>query len=351
MELLPSEFIQYANLTGLAKSKIEQLIGQKLATVEMQPNEDLSWRELPPYEEHKKNWQLLQNTATPLQCKRIARREVLQSYQLFCNANAITLLGLSNRNTIYFEPFGSYKAFENRFTKAFLDYPAMDFQNTPIQHLSSAEFDVLTLLIELFIEKYPYPYTEWQPEELLVFTAESLFLIMQDSATKDDDATWWQHWKKLAPKNTINKDDIAMGISLLASKELIGFTEEVEGQEVYFIGKKLTWHIRGMVWWDRGFLVSNPQNNTQFIVLEASALFVLTIENNNNYSLFNINGKDLPTYLQKYIHFSCQETSNKPIEEKSSSQHKNKSHFCTNCGSLLSADSRFCANCGQAIGK
>lgn len=351
MELLPSEFIQYAELAGLSKKEIASLIGHEMAAMEAQDGEDLSWRELPPYEAHKEHWQMLKNTPTHLQFQRIARREVLQSYQMFCNANTITLLGVSDRNTIYFEPFNTYAEFESNFTKAFLDYPAMGFQTTKIPHLSTAEFDVLTLLIELFIEKYPYPNAKWQPDELLVFTAESLSLIMQDSASKDDDATWWQHWKKLAPKKTISKEDIAIGITLLASKELIGFTEEVEEQEVYFIGKELTWYIRGMVWWDRGFTISNSQNNTQFIVLEASALFVLTIENDNDYSVFNISGKNLPTYLQKYIRFSCQKTSNEPIEEKSTEQRQSNHHFCTNCGSLLGADSRFCANCGQEIGK
>ena len=96
-------------------------------------------------------------------------------------------------------------------------------------------------------------------------------------------------------------DTFDLGIAQLAHMEFIGYLEEVGGQDVFFIGKNLTWYLRGIVWWDKGLMLNNTVNNTQFIVIAASALFVIITEGDNDFSIFNVDGITLQKYLKKYM--------------------------------------------------
>ena len=224
----------------------------------------------------------------------------------------------------------------------------MDFQNTSIRHLSSDACQVFTLLVELFIEKYPSPTTDWEPDELLTFTSDSLKRIMQDSNLRYQEYTWWQHWKQLTNQADLSQENFDLGIAQLAHKELIGFVDEVEGQDVYFIGKNLTWYIRGIVWWDKGLMLSKVSNNTQFITIAASALFVIITEGENDFSIFNVDGLTQQKYLKKYIEIALN-----PVSETRSSKDEildsSQPVFCSQCGNKLTEGARFCSKCGYKI--
>jgi hypothetical protein len=312
--------------------------------------QDLSWRELPILEDLQDNFQVLKIPAIYLEYKKIQRRTVIQTYQMFGDKTSekLTLLGTTPQNTVRFESFNSYTDFEHFATNALVDYPAMDFQNTSIRHLSADAFQVFTLLVELFIEKYPTPTQDWEPDELLTFTSDSLTRIMQDSNMRTHENTWWQHWKKLTNQTDPTQETLELGIVQLAHKELIGYIVEVEGQDVYFIGKDLTWYIRGIVWWDKGLMLSNSVNNTQFITIASSALFVIVTEGDNDFSIFNVDGITLQKYLKKYIEIAVN-----PTQEKATLKEevvdRSQPIFCSQCGNKLTRGARFCSNCGNKI--
>jgi ribosomal protein L40E len=214
--------------------------------------------------------------------------------------------------------------------------------------LSADAFQVFTLLVELFIEKYPTPATDWEPDELLTFSSDSLTRIMEDSNMRTHEYTWWQHWKKLTNQTDLSQDTFDLGMAQLAHMELIGFLDEVEGQDIFFIGKNLTWYIRGIVWWDKGFMLSNKINNTQFIVIAASALFVIITEGENDFSIFNVDGITLQKYLKKYIDIAL-DPSQEEITSKEVGFESLQANFCSQCGNKLTEGAKFCSKCGHKI--
>jgi hypothetical protein len=350
MELLSNEFIELAHKSGLSDERMKDLIGEDFYEMEVASEQDLSWRKLPTSEELSVCWQVLKHPAIALEYKKINRRTVVQTYQMFGDKTGeiLTLVGTTPHYTIRMEHFNNYSGFEHFATNTLVDYPAMDFQNTSIRHLSSEAFQVFTLLVELFIEKYPTPATDWEPDELLTFTVDSLTHIMNDSNSRLNEYTWWQHWKKLTNQTELTQDDFDLGIAQLAHKELIGFVDEVEGQDVYFIGKTLTWYVRGIVWWDKGFLLNNTINNTQFITIAASALFVIITEGNNDFSIFNVDGKTQQKYLKKYIEIALDSNSEKP-SSKEVGVENSQPLFCSQCGNKLMEGAKFCSKCGYKI--
>lgn len=350
MELLSNEFIELARKSGLSDEKLKDLIGEDFYEMEVASEQDLSWRKLPTSEELSVCWQVLKNPAIALEYKKINRRTVVQTYQMFGDKTGeiVTLVGTTPHYTIRLEHFNNYSGFEHFATNVLVDYPAMDFQNTSIRHLSSEAFQVFTLLVELFIEKYPTPTTDWEPDELLTFTSDSLTNIMQNSNSRANEYTWWQHWKKLTNQAELTQDDFDLGIAQLAHLELIGFVDEVEGQDVYFIGETLTWYVRGIVWWDKGFMLNNTINNTQFITIAASALFVIITEGDSDFSIFNVDGISLQKYLKKYMEITLDSTTEQP-SLKEEVFDKSQPVFCSQCGNKLVEGAIFCSKCGHKI--
>lgn len=350
MELLSTEFRDLAKAAGLSDERLINLIGADFYDMELALDQDLAWRKLPNLEDLQDSFQVLKSPAISLEYKKINRRTVIQTYQMFSDSKGEgwVLLGATPHNTLRFETFSSYNDFEYFATNILVDYPAMDFQNTSIRHLSADAFQVFALLVELFIEKYPTPTSDWEPDTLLTFTVDSLTRIMQDSNLRSQENTWWQHWKQLTKQTDLSLDTIELGIAQLAHKELIGFIDEVEGQDVYFIGKDLTWYIRGIVWWDKGLMLSNPNNNTRFITIAASALFVIIIEGDNDFSIFNIDGVTQQKYLKKYIDIAIN-----PSSEKATSKEEvfdsPKPIYCSQCGNKLTEGAIFCSKCGHKI--
>ena len=350
MELLSTEFRDIAKAAGLTDERIKNLIGEDFYEMELALDQDLSWRKLPTSEELFEYLQILNKPAFTVEFNKIRRRTVVQTYKMYLNSvgEKLALLGTTFNNTLRFEPFKSYLDFEHFATNALVDYSAMDFKNSSIRHLSADAFQVFTLLIELFIEKYPSPTQDWAPDELLTFTSKSLMRIMQDSNHRTNEKTWWQHWKKLLHQTEPSQENFDMGIAQLAHKELIGYMDEIAGEEVFFIGKNLTWYLRGIVWWDKGLMLKNTENNTQFIVIAASALFVVVTEGDNDFSIFNVAGITFKKYLKKFVEIAL-----KPVQEQNAKQNESitnsKPIFCSQCGNKLEANAKFCSNCGNKI--
>ncbi len=348
MELLSTEFINLARSCGLTDEQIVNLIGGEFFNLKITSEQDVTWREIPNSETLKKFVTLLTHAEPELVLQIIKKRTILQTYQLKTNTllNEFSLLGKTPHYTLRLETFSNYSDFDAFLTRNYLDYPAMDFQNTSVRHLTADAFQVLTLLIELFVEKYPSPETNWEPEELLTFTAASLKLILEDSYQRIGENTWYQHWKRMTGKKDPNEESIELGMAYLAQMELIGYLDDVDGQDVFFVGETLTWYIRGIAWWDRGFSIQNKNQKTVFTLFEASALFVLISEGEDDFSLFNIDGKTLQSYIKRYLEISM-----KSKEETQSKAETSTvvSKFCSQCGSKIETEARFCHNCGNQI--
>lgn len=345
MDLLPSEFINYAKNAKVSLDKIAHIIGADLMEFIPASEDDVPLRDATPIE----NWELLE-TPTHVFCfKKIVRRSLFQTYQLYCDSNNdnLSLIGTSRFNSVLFEAFTSQVDFINTISEKFENYQSIDQDLKSIQNLSSDEFFVIVALLELFIEKYPTPTINWSPNELLVFTKESLLEIISESKTKLEDQTWWQHWKSLTDAPIPAVGDIETAILLLANKGLIGMMDDVEGKEVFFIGQSLVWLLRSLVWWDLGFVLENEENKTQLFVIQASSLFALIVENTQNFSLFNIDGEQLPKLISNFMNYA--ESPNDTTKVLDKKETPKKTNFCPNCGTAVKTDAKFCANCGQEL--
>ena len=350
MDLLPSEFVTYATQANVSLNRIQEIIGRDLMQLKLADGEDVSWRETPSKDEISiENLELLENPSQIFTFKKIARRAVFQEYKLFCNSKCdkLSLVGTTSFNSVIYNAFSSQESFIKEITEVFKLYPSIDQELKKIPNLSYDEFFVLLAILELFIEKYPNPNTDWTPNELLVFTKESLLKIIIDSDEKIEDQTWWQHWKEIAKSTIPDSEAIETAMFLLANKELIGLLDEVEGEDVFFIGQSLLWLIRSFAWWDRGFILENDTNKTQLYVFQASSLFALIVEDKTQYSLFNLAGKDLPKLVSNFINFSADTTDS--LEERKIETTTIKLNFCPNCGSPVIAGASFCANCGTNL--
>lgn len=350
MDLLPSEFVKYASLANVSTKRISEIIGADLMQFIPADDEDISSRQQALDDEiNIENWRILESPSQRLLLKRIARRKVFQTSHLFCDESCqkISLVGTTRFNSILFESYANQTDFIDTITNKFEGYQSVEQDLKYIQNLSSEEFFVLTALLELFIEKYPDPTSEWIPDELIIFTSESLLTSINESEEKIEDQTWWQNWKEISNASIPNAEDIETAILQLTNKSLIGMLDEVDGKEVFFIGKSLLWLIRSLVWWDRGFIVENDTNKTQLYVFQASSLFALVAENNQNYSLFNIDGIDLPQLVSNFINDSQEDKTS--VTEEIQEEKQQKPKFCPNCGTPIIADSKFCANCGHKL--
>lgn len=350
MELLPSEFINYASYANVSFDRITQIIGLDLMDFAPAREEDMASREVPKNDEIPiRNWELLEKPTQVLSFKRIVRRDVFQAYQLFYeqNKDKLTLVGTSRFNSILFEAYPSQSDFIKNISEKFENYQSIDQDFKSIQHLSSDEFFVLIALLELFIEKYPTPTIDWLPNELLVFTKESLLQIIVDSEKKIENQTWWQHWKKINETSIPNVDNLEIAILLLANKGFVGILDDVEGKEVFFIGQSLVWFLRALVWWDLGFIIENKEAKIQLFVLQATSLFAIVIENNQNFSLFNINGNQLSKLTSNFMNYN--ENLNETTTEEKLNKTTPKINFCQNCGTPLIKGTKFCGNCGSKI--
>ena len=150
MELLAAEFKELAFKAGLSVDKLKDLIGEDFYEMDLALDQDLSLRKLPVLEALQDYWKLIKSPSINLEYKKINRRTVVQTYKMLGDSKGEKwgLLGTTSHNTLRLETFNNYADFEHFATNVLVDYPAMDFQNTSIRHLSSDAFQVFTLLVE-----------------------------------------------------------------------------------------------------------------------------------------------------------------------------------------------------------
>lgn len=349
MELLPFEFVHVANQAGLSQEEIQELIGKEMSGLQAAEEEDLSWRQLPEYSDLSENLKLLQQGETSLLFQKIARREVIQSYKFFASPSlrSISLLGNTPNHTLRFEAFSNFDSFGKFAAGTFQDFPALPSDIPALRQMTRAEFTVFALLVELFIRQYPDPDINWEPEEALTFEAADLLDLARTAEEQDEDSTWWLHFNRLEKLAPVSLADIQTGIAILATKELIGLSDDVVTIDRYFLGENLTWFIRSLAWWDRGFSVVHAANGTQFIMLQASALFIITIEKGMHFGIANTSGNAVPDLLRKYLKLSLD--TKKEIPSPKSESTKQTPNFCQNCGAKLIPNAKFCMNCGAKV--
>ncbi len=349
MELLPEEFKNFARYIGLSDITIGKLIGDDLLQATVVNPESLSWRKLPSKNSLSvENWKLLEKPSKILTFKKIARREIFQEYKLFCDFKSkyISVLGITRYNAILFEEFDSKNIFINSLIDKYKDYQTVDQDLKFIENISGEEWFVIVALIELFLERYPTPDADWIPTDLLVFTEDSLIQTIEESENKIEDQTWWGHWKEISKSEMPNIEYIETAILILANKKLIGYTDNADEKDIYYIGQELLWLIRSLAWWDRGFVIEDKENSISLFFMQASSLFVLINENDTNYSLLNINGTDLERVVDNFIALDEQSIDNK---NSKIIKEQNRQLFCTNCGKQLPIGAKFCPYCGAKI--
>ncbi|TNF39906.1 MAG: zinc ribbon domain-containing protein [Cytophagales bacterium] len=133
---------------------------------------------------------------------------------------------------------------------------------------------------------------------------------------------------------------------MLSIKNLIGTDEEQEDR--FFLGKELTWFVRSLAWWDRGFELVDTGSDTRFIFLQATGLFVITIDKGLNFGIANVSGKKLPEWMRKYLELALEGETEKP-SPATESRRGAAPQFCQHCGAKLVPNAKFCMNCGEKI--
>lgn len=347
MELLPFEFASYAGKAGITPEEIRTWVGKNLASSQAAAGEDLSWRDLPDFQDLKENLELLKSGTTTLELHKIARREIYQSYFLFSESelHPISLLGTTTNQTIRFEAFDDFDSLVKFAAGSFLEFPALPLEIPSLRQMNPSEFLVLGLLVELFIRNYPEPDPTWEPDRILTFSPKELLVLAQTASDQTPDSTWWAHFQHLQKIEMISLQAIESGIAMLSIKNLIGADEKQEDR--FFLGKELTWFVRALAWWDRGFELVDTGSDTRFIFLQATSLFIITVEKGLHYGISNVSGKDVPDWIRKYLELSLSGKKEKPAPPK---EGKSKiPQFCQHCGAKLVPNAKFCMNCGEKV--
>jgi ribosomal protein L40E len=347
MELLPFEFASCAEKAGITSQEIQNWVGKELASSKAAAGEDLSWRDLPDFQDLKENLELLKSGQTSLQLHKIARREIYQSYFLFSESelHPISLLGTTTNQTIRFEAFPDFDSLVKFAAGSFLDFPALPVEIHSLRQMNPSEFLVLGLLVELFIRTYPEPDPAWEPDRILTFSPKELLVLSQTALDQEPDGTWWAHFQHLQKIEPISLQAIESGIAMLSNKNLIGADEEQEDR--FFLGKELTWFVRSLAWWDRGFEMVDTGSDTRFIFLQATGLFFITVEKGLHYGISNVSGKDVPDWIRKYLELSLSRKKEKP--SPSTESRREAPQFCQYCGAKLVPNAKFCMNCGEKV--
>jgi len=348
MEYLPHEFVSFAKKAGLSDNAIHNLIEDELLKVEVADDEDLSWRELPnvnlsDYE----NWKLLENYSKIYQLKKIARRRIFNSYTMYYNLSLdkVSLFEINKYNAIRFETFKTKREFIDNLTEKYLPYKSFPYKLQQLDNFSKDEWFVIVSLLEFFIQNNPVPNINWVPDELFIFTPDSLLQIIENSTLRHGEYTWWKHWQDLSKHEIPTIEEIEIAILVLANKALIGYHEESEEEYVYFISKDLVGIINALAWWDRGFMIENNSINTKLFLFQADSLFILIDENSTNYSLLNIEGSSLNEIINNFLSLESQDI----VKSQLDSREKTSPHFCSNCGTPAKQGAKFCENCGNKL--
>lgn len=350
MELLSFELIQLAKREGIAEDKIRQIIGPELASMRSEAGEDLSWRQLPSSSDLADNLQLLLKGKYPVFLSKIAKRQISQAYQAFLDSQSdtYTLIGKTPNNTIRLEAFQTYEEFEEFSIGPFSDFSLLPISLEALNQLGKSEFQVLMLLVELFIRTYPDPDLDWEPDGELTFDVKELMTLAESAEEVENTDTWWRHLGQLTDLNPVSQSELEAGIALLALKELVAEMEEDIAIDRYYIGKDLLWFIRSLAWWDRGFLITDDMTASEFLLIQASGLFVITIDQGKNFGIVHLSPGDLKNHFIKYIQLIRANRETSPVEKPFQSQSQ-AARFCHNCGAKLISAAKFCMSCGTKI--
>lgn len=354
MELLSFELIQLAKGEGIAEDIIRQIIrqaiGPELASMRSEAGEDLSWRQLQRTPDLADNLQLLSKGKASVFFSKIAKRQVSQAYQVFLDSQSptCTLIGKTLNNTIRLEAFQTYEEFEEFSISSFSDFPLLPISLEALNHLGKSEFKVLMLLVELFIRTYPDPDLDWEPDGELTFDLKELMALAESAEEVENSETWWRHLGQFTDLNPVSQSEVETGIAMLAFKELVAEMEEDIATDRYYIGNELVWFIRSLAWWDRGFLITDEGTASEFLLIQASGLFVITIDQGKNFGIVHLSPGDLKNHLRKYIQLIRTNQEIKPLEEPIPSESQSPK-FCHNCGAKLIPAAKFCMSCGTKI--
>ncbi|MGJ8743271.1 zinc ribbon domain-containing protein [Polaribacter sp.] len=347
MEYLPHEFVQFAQKKGVSENAILNLLGAEFSNSTLADDEDISWRKIPDIDSlDDENWRLLENFSKVYQLKKIARRRVFSSNNLYYNQtlDKVSLFEFNKYNAIRFETFKTKKEFVDNLTEKYVPYKSFAYKLPQLNNLSKDEWFIIVSLLELFIEKNPIPNSTYTPDELFVFTPDSLLQLIKNSSQRKEEYTWWGHWQKLSEHKIPTIEEIETAILVLVNKALAGYLEQSEKEDVYFVGKELVGIMNALAWWDRGFVIESEPIATKLYLFQADSLFVLVNENNKNYSLFNIDGEQLPNLLSNFMNVA--DKPNTAIDQK---EPRKKINFCSNCGSSVIPGTKFCSNCGNKL--
>lgn len=363
LELLPSEFVKLAQFAEVSEKSLLTLLGKTLYPSQKElDNDQVAWRSIPDKEALQiENWKLIEQADRTFELTKIAMRRRIQKYSLFTNRNLtyFTQIGISEHNAVLYQDYKNPSEFTGELTGKYRDIESVDQDLKIIENLTEDEFRVFLALVENFISLYPVPKSDWVPDELLLFTAESLSKTVHESAGKSDSETWWKHWQKLHDSKMPGEKQLETACFTLSQKQLIGYMDDIDIKNVFFVTKNLLWLIRAIAWWDRGFILSDPANNIKLTFIEASSLFVIFNDRDKYFSLFNIGGKELETIILNFLSYdkireeTFDETKETPvpkIKKETEIETKDPSpNFCFQCGKPVLPKAKFCINCGVKL--
>lgn len=227
---------------------------------------------------------------------------------------------------------------------AFLQWLSEDYQNFSLPEIPTMETGTMSLvewglqcgLCDQFLRIYPHPNIDWTPDQLLVFTIDSLRLDMKQKGG------WTDAWAWMLPLPSFSDADLEEVILMWCNESRLGELDMPDNSSVYTIGNSWLWLTRAMAWWDKGFMLTLPKQKEKLYIVQATALWA--IGNDGRYvEATALAGSELQRLLTGFLGKHLGLNSKQPTKAAVSNA------FCPSCGKAVGAEDKFCRSCGAKL--
>lgn len=189
------------------------------------------------------------------------------------------------------------------------EYPVPEI---PLQELPPAQAEVWSLVMafcDLFLEQYRAPDENWWPYEPIRFTAGDVGALFDQRPSPPD--SWIEGYRSVIGEDSAAivppGDGLEALIWLLCNEELLVPEDEnrAAAEPAWSLSRRMTWLIRALAWWDRGFWIGFPgEERHSWLTVQASALWLLrkgvTPEGSAVLKLDAVSGKELRQALTEF---------------------------------------------------
>ncbi len=154
------------------------------------------------------------------------------------------------------------------------EFPLPEIPLAAFPSLSRDAWIVLGGLCDVFLQAYPHPDPRWTPGEPIRFTAEDLQQRLEVAMHADD--SWLGGFFSMLDEAPPVPSAAALDALLwvFCNERLLSVSDSPSPREEFVISARLTWALRCLAWWDRGFLIrEHGETSRHCMIVQASALW------------------------------------------------------------------------------